>query len=171
MPTHESDYDGANLYYNPQGIYDISAALWYLTNLISDSLENIQNIWSGLELGWAGDTANEAQDLQKHWNEVMVQLFGKKGKKGKEGTPGVLPAILGGLEEVSKAIESTEDGLATVFKKIGDAFPGPLDHSPDLSGAPRPHEISQRPPMPTPSSPPPSVDDLTTNPVTEKFPS
>jgi uncharacterized protein YukE len=145
MPQINADYDAANLYVDPDGLKGKADTLLGLAENVADSLSNIDNTLSALQLGWAGKTADEARDFGNRWEAVMKELFGSKDHPEK----GVLNAIVDGLLTTRGNFSLTESGLAELFQKFGE----------NLSGG-----SSE-----TPTGPPPSINDLNVTAITETW--
>jgi uncharacterized protein YukE len=137
MAQTNADYDAANLYVDPDGLKTKADALLAQAENTAQSLENINNTLSALQLGWAGKTADEARDFGNRWEAVMKELFGSKDHPEK----GVLNAIVDGLLVTRGNFSQTEDALVQLFKQFGS----------DLTS-------NDTPP---PSGPPPTPDNIT----------
>jgi hypothetical protein len=145
MPRIKADYDAANLYADPDGIKGRADALLNLGKDVAESLENIEKTLSGLHLGWAGQTADEAKDFGDRWETVMKELFGSKDHP----ETGVLNAIVDGLLTARGNFANAEDALLKFFRDFGDQL-GKSDSS-------------------TPTSAPPSITDLDLTAITETW--
>lgn len=145
MPHANADYDAANLYVDPDGLKGKADNLERLAENVADSLLNIENALSALQLGWAGKTAEEAKDFGNRWETVMKELFGSKDQP----QTGVLNAIVDGLLTTRGDFATAEDALTQFFKQFGDNLANG-----DSS---------------TPTSPPPSINDLTLTAITETW--
>jgi uncharacterized protein YukE len=144
MPTN---YDAANLYCDPDGVKVRADGLTASAQDVVDSLTNIENTLTDLQLGWAGQTADEAKDFGDRWDAVMRELFGTK----EEPDTGVLNAIVDGLLSVRGNYALAEEGLVEFFKN----FAGQLS-SGGGGGS-------------TPTSAPPSVTDIDLTAISEVF--
>ena len=80
--------------------------------LIINSLNQINGIWAGLQVGWAGVTADEAQDFGHRWNTTMTYLFGSAD----EEDSGLLPKIAKGLGLAAINYGEAEDSVQKMFK-------------------------------------------------------
>lgn len=145
MAQTNADYDAANLYVDPDGLKTKADALLAQAENTAQSLEKINNTLSALQLGWAGKTADEARDFGNRWEAVMKELFGSKDHPEK----GVLNAIVDGLLTTRGNFSKTEDALVQLFTQFGN----------DLSSGD----------SATPTSPPPSINDLNLTAITETW--
>jgi uncharacterized protein YukE len=145
MAQTNADYDAANLYVDPDGLKTKADALLAQAENTAQSLENINNTLSALQLGWAGKTADEARDFGNRWEAVMKELFGSKDHP----ETGVLNAIVDGLLATRGNFSKTEDALVQLFTQFGN----------DLSSGD----------STTPTSPPPSINDLNLTAITETW--
>jgi hypothetical protein len=85
---------------------------------VANSIDHISDIFTGLQLGWAGKTADEAQELSDRWNGVLKDLFGTKENPEK----GVLNAIIDGLLTAAGVFDSAEVGIAQFFNDFHNAL-------------------------------------------------
>jgi hypothetical protein len=126
MSAPPADYDA------PTATLDVDYEwLWQLAGDIEnayvpsivDSLKKINDMWSGLKIGWAGKTAEEAKDLADKWSHVMVQLFGPFDAH----TPiakdeAILPRIVKIAKAASENYGKSEDIVAGMFEKALNAM-------------------------------------------------
>jgi len=74
-----SNYDDAGLMINvnPDTIYHYAIVnLKNAATVVAGAINAIDGIWQNLQLGWAGETATEAQDFSNKWNTAIQLLFG-----------------------------------------------------------------------------------------------
>ena len=88
------------------------------TTTIGDSLNRINDTWKGLKLGWAGTTADEAQDFSDRWNAMITQLFGTKASPESS----VLYRIAVAVQTASLNYATTEDEVLKMFKDFDTAM-------------------------------------------------
>jgi hypothetical protein len=88
---------------------------------VSDALGRINTVWQGLALGWAGTTADEAQDFNDRWNAALGALFGTP----EAPDSGALPKIAYAVGMAALNYGGTEDVVKTMF----DTFAGELRSS------------------------------------------
>lgn len=146
MPNTNADYDAVKLYVDPDGLKGRADALTRLAEDVVNCLNNIENTLSGLQLGWAGRTADEAKDFGNRWETVMKELFGTHDHP----ETGVLNAIVDGLLTTRGDYATAEDALTQFFKKFGEGLASGGDTA-------------------TPTSPPPSINDLNLTAITETW--
>ena len=95
---------------------------------IHGELKRIQDIFTGLALGWAGETKQEASEVMNNWNAVAVELFGTGGGKDEDTdkmTPsqlGVLNFILRGMAGATEIYATAEVGIEKYFKDFRNAL-------------------------------------------------
>jgi uncharacterized protein YukE len=95
---------------------------------INGDLKHIQDIFTGLALGWAGKTKQEASGVMDKWNSVMVELFGTGGGKGEDVTDmtpsqlGVLNFILIGMNGAAEIYATAEVGIEKFYKDFREAL-------------------------------------------------
>lgn len=87
---------------------------------IADSLTNIVNVLSALQLGWAGKTAEEAKDFGDKWDAVATELFGTKDHPEQ----GVLNTIVGGVLTVADLFSRTDNALFDFFNHFAEDLGG-----------------------------------------------
>ena len=146
MPQINADYDAANLYIDPDGLKGRADALLALGKDVVDSLVNIENTLSSLQLGWAGQTAEEAKDFGDRWETVMKELFGSNDHP----ETGVLNGVVDGLLITRADFSLAENALVQFFQKFGETLAGGGQST-------------------TPTSPPPSITDLNLTAITETW--
>ena len=140
------NYNTSSFSINPDEVKKRADEILVLAKDIVDSLNNINDTLSALKMGWAGATADEAQDFGNRWNSVMTELFGDKDHPEK----GVLNVIVGGLDAVRWNYAWCEDGVFQMFHKWG------LDMMEGSSGG-------------TPTTPPPSMNNTDLSAITETW--
>lgn len=167
MAQTNTDYNAAKLYVDPDGLKTKADALLAQAENIADSLANINNILSALQLGWAGKTADEARDFGNRWEAVMKELFGSKDNPKK----GVMNAIVDGLLATRGNFSKTEDALVQLFKQFGRDLD--LDLPSGNSAADALDQIGKALKNlggnKTPTSPPPSINDTDLTAITETW--
>jgi len=138
-------YDDTTLIVDTDGLKGQADALRGLVRNVADSLSNIENTLASLKLGWAGRTADEAQDFGRQWEMVMKEMFGGEGHP----EAGVLNAIIMGLLTIRSNFAHTENSLHDFFKKFGEGLEG---------GSSEP-----------PTSAPPNIDDVDLTAIAETY--
>ncbi|WP_406175081.1 WXG100 family type VII secretion target [Streptomyces sp. NBC_00996] len=122
------DYDVSSLYIDPTGLSDSSKKLLAHAKEVADTITSINNTLSGLALGWAGKTQEEADKMNNQWTATMRGLFGT------EDAPesGVLNVMALGVVSVAAGNAHTEVSLAEMFQKFlqGVDSPGNGDGTP-----------------------------------------
>ena len=122
MPHPAVDYDAVALFgVYPQGIVEHAKNIEKSVVAIGDSLGRIIATFEKLELGWAGKSAQEAEDFAKEWIAVGDELFGPKGKPEQ----GALNIVLTGVKTVAYLFAHTEHGIADFFHQISVALSQP----------------------------------------------
>jgi hypothetical protein len=112
------------------------------SEVVAIAVGNINTIWNNLALGWAGTTADEAQDFNNRWNTTISQLFGTQA----DPSSGALPKIADAVGMAALNYGETEDTVKRMF----DTFSASLNSS-------------------SPTTPPPDRDD-NDGPITENTP-
>jgi uncharacterized protein YukE len=151
MADGNADYDSSTLAVAPVSISEHAKTLKNYSDQVVSDLETINGIMANLALGWAGATADEAQAVTDHWNQVMQELFGTTDHP----EYGVLNVMLGGVQAAAAAYSQVEAGLQTMFFN----FESQLNNTGDAAAA-----------AVTPTSAPQSTTDSTYTAVTEEFP-
>jgi uncharacterized protein YukE len=113
-------YDSASLTVEPQDICDSATALVRHSDEVAASLTRISNTVTALELGWAGKSADEAQQFNERWDHVMGELFGPRDHPEQ----GVLNVMAGGIKAAAVGFSQTEVALEQVFKKFAEGLSG-----------------------------------------------
>jgi hypothetical protein len=149
MAGTTADYDSSNIYIDPDGLKTKADALLGHAQNVVDSLTNITNTLTNLQLGWAGQTADEARDFGDRWEAVMGELFGS----GDHPEDGVMNAIVDGLLVTRGDFSKAEHALEQMFTQFSNDL---------ASGGGRGSG--------TPSSAPPSINDLNYTATTEIYP-
>ncbi len=85
---------------------------------IADSIGRIHSIWDGLALGWAGTTADEAQDFSDRWNSALTQLFGSQA----DPDSGALPKIAQAVGMAALNYGATEDSVYHMFTEFSSGL-------------------------------------------------
>jgi hypothetical protein len=83
-------------------------------NELVDALDVIGKTLDGLEVSWAGDAKNKAQQLLDRWTRVSDSIFGTKTKPEK----GVLARLAGGVQNASFAYNQTETVVRESWAKL-----------------------------------------------------
>jgi hypothetical protein len=90
-------------------------------DVVATAVGNINTIWNGLALGWAGTTADEAQDFNDRWNAAITGLFGTPA----DTSSGALPKIADAVGMAALNYGETEDTVKSSF----DLFAARLNSS------------------------------------------
>lgn len=144
--SNNADYDTVSLSVEPDKLKTIADNLTADAKDVSASVLNIANTLSDLQLGWNGQSAQEADDFSKQWEAVMTELFGTDNDPSK----GVLNAIVDGLLTARGGFSKTEQALVQMFSKFKEQLQA------GGSGD-------------TPTSAPPSMNDTNMTAITETF--
>jgi uncharacterized protein YukE len=144
--SNHADYDTASLFVEPDQLKTIADNLTANASDVATSTLNITNTLSDLQLGWAGQSAQEANDIANRWDAVMNELFGTED----DPSTGVLNAIVDGLMTARDGFSKTEDALAKLFSQFRDQL--------TAGGAGS-----------TPPQAPPNMDDITMTAITETW--
>lgn len=144
MSKINADYDSSLIQVNPDGLNMKAKTLESLAQDVQTSLVNIEHALASLQLGWAGKTASEAKDFQGRWDTAMRELFGSDDHP----ETGVLNAIVDGVLTVQANFAIAETALVSFFNEFGQGLSGGGD-------------------TPTPTSPPPNIDDVQITAITE----
>lgn len=87
---------------------------------IAEAIGRIHGVWDGLALGWAGTTADEAQDFNDRWNTALTQLFGSDAHPA----DGALPRIARAVGMASLNYAATEDSVYQMFTQLSGGLHG-----------------------------------------------
>lgn len=88
---------------------------------IAGSIGNIVNIWNDLKLGWAGTSADEAQDFSNRWNAAITKLFGTED----DPESGAFPKIARAVGYAAINFGETEDVVAKMFASLSEGLAAP----------------------------------------------
>jgi uncharacterized protein YukE len=117
VPRHPNyDTGVSKVYVEPDTLGKIGNNLKQNAQDVASTINNIANTLSDLQLGWAGQTAQEAEDFGNRWTQVMTELFGTHDDPSK----GVLNAIVVGLLTAQYGYSTTEQALVTMFNQFRD---------------------------------------------------
>jgi hypothetical protein len=119
-PTNYNDAS-LNINVDPDALWmygatDLPAQL----KAIGDLVGRVHDIWNGLQLGWAGTTADEAQDFADRWNGAVTVLFGTQA----DPQSSVLYRIAVAVQTASLNYATTEEEVSKMFLDFYDALPG-----------------------------------------------
>lgn len=79
-----------------------------------DCVKRIDDAVVGLKLGWAGQTADEAQAFSTRWQGAMQKLFGAPGDE----IDGTLSRVAMAIGSAGKNYDQTEDGIGQMLKQL-----------------------------------------------------
>jgi uncharacterized protein YukE len=111
-----ADYDSASLYIDTQTVLDCYNSLKSQTQDMVDDLTSINNQLSALALTWAGQTAQDVQQINDSWTNSMKSLFGTQD----DPQSGCLNVILAGLFAIGGGYSVVEDQLQQTWKQFYD---------------------------------------------------
>jgi uncharacterized protein YukE len=155
-----SNYDdsGMMIRVDPDSLYRYATVdMPNQADVIGSHLNNIVDTWNGLQLGWAGTTAQEVQDFSNQWIQAIQQLFGTEA----DPATGALPKIAMAVNLAAVNYGEAEDVIIRMFTSL---LSGLIVGDMQGLGPNAPHSINP-PPTRTPnplygpiteSSPPPS---------------
>jgi hypothetical protein len=140
-----SNYDNANIMIrvDPNTLYACAAVdMTQESQVIVDAINSIVGIWNNLRLGWAGATADQAQDFSNRWLSAVNAFFGTKDNPEDGAFPRIIDAVLTAADNYGQA----EDTNVQMFRALADELNSP------------------------PSTPPPPTRDQNQGPITENAP-
>lgn len=142
------DYDTTTLIaVNGAALSAAAQALKTQCTTVANGIAAINTALSGLKLGWAGATEQEATDFINRWNAVAVSLFGTEAAAHDNrltGADGVLNVMAGGLMAVLDAFNEAESEVLKNFTSMFTSLtPSTSDDTPSTG---------------TTSTPPPGSD-------------
>ncbi|MET9108260.1 hypothetical protein [Streptomyces zhihengii] len=117
------DYDAALIQIDPETLGADGKRLYDLAREMVESVVRINDTAAALKLGWVAPSADEAHEFGERWTRVMQQMFGE------EGSPGVLPAIAGGVLAAAVGFSRGELALEAAWQNFSNELSAP-------SGAP-----------------------------------
>jgi len=125
-----------------------------MLNSISQSFQNIYDIWQNLSLSWIGSSADAAQELQDELDNIQNRLFGTKIND--EYQPGVLEQMSSAASYAASVYSNVEETNTKMFNDFADAINWQVlpDENASDDGT---------------SSTPPPTDNQIYGPITEKF--
>jgi hypothetical protein len=107
----------------PEAMFDYGYAHMetVLRNIVG-SWNKIVAVWNDLDLGWSGDTADEAKAFQQRLDHVQTQLFGKAAAGGAEAQPGVLDNVRMLVAKAAGNYDRSESVVASVFNSLAQSI-------------------------------------------------
>jgi hypothetical protein len=121
MAESLADYDSVQAFIvSPSDILAHARNIEADSQSISDSLGTIVDTLQSLNLGWAGKTAEEANDFGDRWTAVAQELFGTDANPEK----GALNIVLDGVYIVASLFAGAEQGLKDFFNNMTTALAG-----------------------------------------------
>jgi hypothetical protein len=154
-----SNYDdsGMMIRVDPDSLYRYAAVdMPNHADVIVGHLTNIVDTWTGLQLGWAGTTADEAQDFSNRWIHAVEQLFGTEA----DPTSGALPKIAMAVNLAAVNYGEAEDVIIRMFTSLvagliigdvqglGPQAPHSIDPPPTRTPDPQSGPITESAPAP-----------------------
>lgn len=112
----DADYDGLVLAAEPDGLKSKADKLTEHAKNIAGHLEDINKMLGSLELGWAGQSSQEAQEVTSEWTRVLGELFGTDDEPEK----GVLNALAVSVHNTAANFAQAEQHIKEVFQKFHD---------------------------------------------------
>lgn len=130
-------YDGAvashKLDIKPQSITTAATTLAGKVTTLSDTIKRISDTWNNLNLGWVGQTQQEADEFNQRFQAAYKAMFGD------DKTPAKLDEIKSGecaLGKISalanaaaKTYSNAEDGLTGRYYRFGQQLAGTYNAS------------------------------------------
>jgi len=119
--SEPSNYDSTSMVIkvDPTALWGLSQSnLPNDADVVAFAIGNIQSIWQELTLGWAGTTADEAQDFNTRWNTAISALFGSQT----DPTSGVLSKIADAVGTASLNYAETESTITTMFTSFSSSL-------------------------------------------------
>jgi len=118
----EQDYDITTLIaVDGSALQAAASALMTQAVTVGNGLAAINTAISGLQLGWAGATEQEAMDFVGRWNAVATALFGT-GAANDDGVfnsaDGLLNVLASGLQGVLDAFNQAETEVLKNFSSM-----------------------------------------------------
>lgn len=89
--------------------------------VIGDDLKTIFDTLNNLKLGWAGQTATEAQDFFDRLDACMTVLYGKSGDTTSEENS-MLSRVSNALKVAGNNYLGTEDWIISTFSSVSAAM-------------------------------------------------
>jgi len=151
MAGPDVNYDTVQTYnVSPAAMMENVNKIKFWNSEIHRELVAIQDRFTHLALGWAGQTKQEATEVMNRWNAVSVELFGTgvgEDEDISKATPsqlGVLQFILRGMAGATEIYAGVElgiekyykdfrDGLASAATATPPAGPTAVSHPADIS--------------------------------------
>lgn len=117
--TIPADYNAVSMRVTPSELSTAADAIKSLVGLVANELTSIGDTLTNLELGWDGSTAAEAKSFSSQWMAAMTELFGppdgSSGHSGQASYPGVLNAVVTGLEAAAGNYSAAESAIESMF--------------------------------------------------------
>jgi hypothetical protein len=89
---------------------------------IVNTLQSIAAVMSGLQLSWAGQSANDAQQLFDNWSLAVRELFGNGDPTASPDQQGALNILCGNITAAVTTYGQTEAALAKNFSDFATAL-------------------------------------------------
>lgn len=128
--TLSGGYDAARLAVTPVELVWAGNAVADCVAEILASLDSIMKTVKDLDLGWAGATAQEAQDFGDQWYAAMVNLFGSSG----QAADGVMNMLVFALLSAGNNYNAAEDAIVQMFSGFGDLLAAGATSGGDSTG-------------------------------------
>jgi hypothetical protein len=113
-----SNYDVVNLTVHPASLSTVGDEVVALLNAVADALTSVYGTLDNLNLGWAGQSAAEAQDFFARWIGVMWSLFGD----GTDQRPGLAGELVSALSVAAGNFDNQENAIVTQFGNFQKAM-------------------------------------------------
>jgi uncharacterized protein YukE len=112
--TVPASYDAVTMTVNP-GLLQMSGDMIQdAAEDIVTALNTIDNTLSNLQLGWAGQTAQEAEDFGDQWMAAMTGLFGNANNP----KSGVMDQVIVALLTAAGNFSNAEDAVISMFGQL-----------------------------------------------------
>jgi len=121
MPGAPESYADASIVIKVDPVsmfHEAMTALVAHSENIADRITAIVNVWNGLQVGWVGNTADEAQAFNDEWSAAISRLYGSVGSS----ESGILRQIAYTVSVASINYGAAEDAVRKMFKDILDAL-------------------------------------------------
>jgi uncharacterized protein YukE len=116
--TYAGSGGASTIIVDPEMLLNFSKQVLSLVDGIGSDISTLFTTLKGLQLGWAGQTADEAQDYFDRLDACMTVLYGKAGDQN-SGQTSLMGRIASGLDIAGNNYLAAEDAIVDLFYFTG----------------------------------------------------
>jgi hypothetical protein len=123
------DWNLLRMSVQPALLYNDALSIDGVIDSIVGQVNKLSDIWEGLNLGWVGRTAQEAQDWKDNYSGVMMEIFGPPvprlapqdvrdaiAKSNEQPGVGMLVKFQNGMTTAARNYGIADEGIMNAFK-------------------------------------------------------